>query len=367
VDDPVVNGGRDAQPGLSAMIRLQRGSLGLDLALEAHPGEVVALVGPNGAGKSTVLRAVAGLLPISDGRLVLDGLTLEDTAAGVRLPAHRRRIGVVFQDYLLFPHLSVLDNVAFGPRMRGESRAAARDAAKRMLDQLEAADLAPLRPRTLSGGQAQRVALARAIVSAPRLLLLDEPLAALDAQTRLLVRGELRRQLAAFDGAAVVVTHDALDAAMLADRIVVVEAGRVVQDGTPADVARRPRTEYVARLVGLNLLSGTVSDHAVILDGGGKAYISDRAVGEVHVAFRPASVSLFTTRPDGSPRNLWQGRVVGLEQHGDGVRIEVRDAPSPGRSIVAEVTAAAVADLRLVPGTQVWASVKASDVEVYPR
>ncbi len=353
--------------GLVAQLELQRGDLRLAVDLRVGPGEVVALLGPNGAGKSTVLRTLAGLLPLQRGCAVLGGLTMEDVDAGIRLEPHHRQVGVVFQDYLLFPHLSVLDNVAFGPRARGHPRAYAQQLAHTMLERVGAAGLASAQPRRISGGQAQRVALARALATEPQLLLLDEPLAALDARTRLTVRGELRRHLADFDGAAIVVTHDPVDAAVLADRLVVIEAGEVVQTGTPSEVARRPRTDYVARLVGLNLLAGTGSAHRVDLPGGGAVHTADSADGDVYVAFRPAAVSIFTTRPDGSPRNLWLGRISGIESHGEGVRVEIDAAPQRGSSILAEVTPAAVAELGLLPGAAVWASVKASDVEVYPR
>jgi molybdate transport system ATP-binding protein len=181
------------------------------------------------------------------------------------------------------------------------------------------------------------------------------------------VRGELRRHLRGYGGAALVVTHDPIDASVLADRLVVIEYGKVVQQGRPADVARRPRTDYVARLVGLNLLAGRAAGHRVLLPSGGSVTLAEEAVGEVYVAFRPASVALFTERPDGSPRNLWSGSIVGVEPHGDGVRVEVGGVPDGTSSILAEVTPAAVADLGLRPGAAVWAAVKASDVEVYPQ
>jgi molybdate transport system ATP-binding protein len=352
--------------GLQARLAVVRPGFDLRLDLDVHAGEVVALVGPNGAGKSTALRALAGLLALHEGRVELDGRLLADTSQRLHLPAHERGVGVVFQDHLLFPHLSVLDNVAFGLTARGRPRAQARAAAAAWLARMELAPFAGARPRTLSGGQAQRVALARALATDPGLLLLDEPMAALDARTRLLVRGELRRHLQAFDGATVVVTHDPVDAAVLADRLVVVEDGRVVQSGTPVDVATRPRTDYVARLVGLNLLAGEGDGTSVRLPGGGVVQVAERVRGPVRAAFRPATVSLFTRRPEGSPRNVWPGRVAGLEPHGSGVRIEVVGAPGGESSILAEVTAAAVAELDLRPGSPVWATVKASDVAVYP-
>jgi molybdate transport system ATP-binding protein len=353
--------------GLTADLTVRRGAFTLQLALTAGPGDVVVLLGPNGAGKSTALRALAGLVPLDAGRVTLDDAVLADPAAGVHRPPHERPVGVVFQDYLLFPHLSVLDNVAFGPQARGVRRAEARRHAAHWLDRIGIAELAGARPRAISGGQAQRVALARTLATEPALLLLDEPLAALDARTRLQVRAELRRHLAGFAGATVVVTHDPVDAAVLGDRLVVIEDGGVVQSGAPVEVARQPRTDYVARLVGLNLLAGRAAGRQVLLPAGGVVTASEQNEGEVYAAFRPAAVALFLARPAGSPRNVWPGRIVGLEPHGDGVRVEVGGAPDAGSTLLAEVTPAAVAELGLVPGTEVWAAVKASDISVYPR
>jgi molybdate transport system ATP-binding protein len=251
-------------------------------------------------------------------------------------------------------------------RARGRPVTIARQMAAGWLERIGIAEVASARPRAISGGQAQRVALARALAINPRLLLLDEPLAALDARTRLLVRGELRRHLAEFGGATLVVTHDPVDAAALADRLVVIEHGQVVQQGSPRDVARHPRTDYVARLVGLNLLAGVAEGHQVVLPTGGVVHVAESAVGTVKAAFRPSAVSLFTNRPDGSPRNVWPGRILAIEPHGEGVRIDVGGAPDAASSILAEVTPGAVADLGLQPGSTVWASVKALDVEVYP-
>ncbi len=353
--------------GLAADLSVRRAGFTLQLSLAAGPGEVVVLLGPNGAGKSTALRALAGLLALDAGRIVLDDTVLADAASGRHRPPHSRPVGVVFQDYLLFPHLSVLDNVAFGPRARGVRRPEARRLAGDWLRRIGAADLAPARPRSISGGQAQRVALARALATEPALLLLDEPLAALDARTRLQVRAELRRHLAGFAGATVVVTHDPVDAAVLGDRLVVVEDGRVVQSGSPAEIARQPRTDYVARLVGLNLLAGRAAGARVQLPGGGVVTGAEQHEGEVYATFRPAAVALFLARPAGSPRNVWPGRIVGLEPHGDGVRVEVAGAPDADSTLLAEVTPAAVAELELLVGTEVWAAVKASDISVYPR
>jgi len=340
--------------------------LRLALDLDVAAGEVVALLGPNGAGKSTALRALAGLLRLDGGSIRVGEVVWADAATQQHHPPPARRVGMVFQDYLLFPHLTALDNVAFGLRSRGVPRTVARARAVRWLEVVGAEALAAAKPRSLSGGQAQRVALARALAVDPELLLLDEPLSALDARTRLGVRGELRRHLRDFEGAAVVVTHDPVDAAVLADRLVVIEAGGVVQTGSPSEVARRPRTDYVARLVGLNRYAGFGFGHEVVLPGGGVVRVADEVAGEVHVAFRPSAVSLFLQRPAGSPRNVWRGRVAGLEPHGDGVRVEIAAVPDASSVLLAEVTPAAVAELGLGPGADVFAAVKASDVDAYP-
>ncbi|GGK75071.1 ABC transporter ATP-binding protein [Sphaerisporangium melleum] len=341
---------------LHARLVVTRPAFRLDIELHVGAGEVVALLGPNGAGKTTALRALAGLTGLSEGgHIELDGEPLHTLAV------EHRPIGMVFQDYLLFPHLSALDNVAFGPRCRGASKADARRVAAELLDRVGLADKATARPRHLSGGQAQRVALARALAVRPRLLLLDEPLAALDAHTRLSVRSRLRHDLAGFDGATVLVTHDPLDAMVLADRLIVVEHGAIVQQGAPAEVARHPRTDYVARLVGLNLYRGTAAGRQIKV-GEVPFNVADPLEGPAFLAFSPAAVALYRTRPDGSPRNLWQGVIEGIERHGDSVRVHL------GGPIAAfaDITPAALADLDLTPGRQVWVSVKATETHAYP-
>ena len=349
-------------PALDARLLVERAGFRLDLTLAAAPGEVVALLGPNGAGKSTALRALAGLLPLTGGHLRLDGRTLEDPERRLHTPAESRPVGVVFQDYLLFPHLSALDNVAFGPRCQGRSRKEARAEAARRLERMGLADHGSARPGSLSGGQAQRVALARALAVRPRLLLLDEPLAALDARTRLDVRAQLRRHLAEFEAVAVLVTHDPLDAMVLADRLVVIEDGRQVQSGTPGEIARHPRTDHIARLVGLNLYRGDAAGHLVTLADGTVLTIAEELVGPAFVSFPPSAVTLHRARPESSARNVWQLEVAGLDLHGDQVRVDLTgELP-----LAADLTPAAAAELDLAPGAPVWASVKATQTHGYP-
>jgi molybdate transport system ATP-binding protein len=343
-------------PLLDARLVVRRGAFLLDIVLRVEPGETVALLGPNGAGKTTALRALAGLAPLDDGHLVLDGRDISG------LPPEERPIGVVFQDYLLFPHLSARDNVAFGPRRHGMDRRAALAVADRWLERVGLTDHGRRKPRHLSGGQAQRVALARALAVDPVLLLLDEPLAALDARTRLETRGELRRHLAAHPGATLLVTHDPLDALVLADRLVIVEDGRVVQEGDAATITARPRTDYVARLVGLNLYRGRGAGHAVEIADGFALTSTDSVDGDAFVAFAPSAVALHPHRPEGSPRNTWAAVLADIQHHGDNLRVRL-DGPI---SVAADITPAAAAQLHLEPGQELWVAVKASETRAYP-
>jgi molybdate transport system ATP-binding protein len=363
---PAVPVGPAPGDGLSVSAVVRRGEFVLDVALDVGAGEVVAVLGPNGAGKTTLLRALAGLTALSHGRVTLSGQVLDDVDGDVFRAPENRPVGLVFQNYRLFPHLSVRDNVAFAARSRGTRRGPARAAAGHWLERLELSELADRKPDQLSGGQAQRVALARALASEPLLLLLDEPTAALDARTRLAVRRDLRRHLSAFAGPTVLVTHDPLEAMVMADRLVVIEGGRIVQVGVPAEVARRPATQYVARLVGLNLYAGNrpTGTTRVELSGGGTLVAADpEPSGPVWVALRPAAVSVHTAPPSpGSPRNVWVGRIDGMELLTDRVRLQVDASPST----LVDVTPDAVAELGLIEGMAVWLSAKATDVDVYP-
>ena len=348
--------------GLVIDAEMTRGEFTLRVDLSVLPGEVLGVLGPNGSGKSTLLNAAAGLMPVSRGRILLDGQVVDDAATGEFLEAAQRPVGFVFQNYRLFPHLSVLDNVAFSPRARGGSRHEAHATASHWLSRLGLAPFASRRPADLSGGQAQRVALARALAGSPALLLLDEPLSALDARTRLDVQTELSRHLADFGGPCLLVTHDPLDALVLADRLLVLEDGRIVQEGTPAAVARRPATEYVAKLVGLNLYAGDVDGAKVRLRGGGSFVVPDHDQhGEVLVALRPSAVIISADQPHTSARNSWPAIVVGLTLLTDRVRIDLEGEPSA----LVDVTPSAVSELELTSGSRVWLTAKATDLEVY--
>ena len=349
--------------GLIARFRVgTRTGFVLDLDLAIPPGRTIALLGPNGAGKSTAVRAIAGMIPIEQGLITLNGRVLDDPEARVFLPPEERRIGVVFQDYLLFPHLNVKDNIAFGLRSRGASRRTANDLAAPWVDELGLDDLADQKPRTLSGGQAQRVALGRALVGEPELLLLDEPLAALDvttrAQTRHLLGGHLRK----FPGPRLLITHDPTEAFLLADMVYVLEDGAVTQVGTADDIRLRPRTRYAADLAGSNLFVGDAVD-GVIRVGSLDLFSADTAMsGRVLVSIAPRVIALHLNLPEGSPRNVWQSRVRYVEHLGDRLRVQMGD-PLP---ITAEVTRQAGEQLGLEPGVDIWISIKATEIRVEP-
>jgi molybdate transport system ATP-binding protein len=347
--------------GLVAEVEVVLGELHLDVSLMVERGETVAVVGPNGAGKTTLMRALAGLQLMSAGRVELDGVVLDAPDAGVYVLPERRPVGVVFQDYLLFPHLTVVDNVAFGLRSRGVRRARAAEQALAWLERVGLASYAGAKPSQLSGGQSQRVALARALVGDPALLLLDEPLSALDAGTRAETRRDLQHHLREHDGVRLMITHDPVDAAALADRLVVIEAGQVVQTGTLAELTEHPRSRYVADLVGVNLLPGRAHDGGVDV-GGHVLTVAEPVNGDVLVTIPPRTVTLSRHRPEGTARNVWPGTVDHVESLGDRVRVRVRGP----LAIVAEVTPAAVVDLSIAEGTDVWVAIKATEIDVAP-
>ncbi|MFI1211461.1 ABC transporter permease [Streptomyces sp. NPDC020802] len=331
------------------------------LVLDADPGTTIAVVGPNGAGKTTLLRALLGLTPRAHADLRLGGTDVTG------LPPHRRGVAWVPQDGALFPHLTALANTAYGLRAQGVRRAEARRAAQEWLDRLGVGHLAHRRPAQLSGGQAQRVALARALAARPRLLLLDEPLAALDQSTRARVRHTLRRHLDGFGGVCLIVTHDPVEAVSLADRVLVLDEGRALQDAPPAEVTRHPRSPWVARMLGRNAWPGTASAEGLELaDGGGLFVIAEPLpVGTPALAIiAPEAVSVHRARPTGSPRNVWPGTVREITASGSRLRVLIGSDRAP--DVVAEITPQAAAELGLADGVPVWTSVKATETTVVP-
>jgi molybdate transport system ATP-binding protein len=348
---------------VAADIGLRLGTLDLRVEFEVERGELVALLGPNGAGKSTILRCLAGLAPIDDGRISIDEVIVDEPATGTFVEPEDRSIGVVFQNYLLFENLSVLENVAYGLRSRKRHKADARRIANGWLERVGLAEYAHERPRALSGGQAQRAALARALATDPRLLLLDEPLAALDVGTRAHVRRDLRRHLETFEGMRILVTHDPIDAYALADRVAILDAGRIVQLGSLEDVTARPRSKYVADLVGVNLITGVVSDGVLTSTSGATVAIADEITGRAFVIIRPQAIALSRDQPTGtSARNTWRGTIADIDRVGERVRVKL-DGSLP---LTAEVTSAALAELQLRPGDEVFATAKATDLDCYP-
>lgn len=349
---------------LRARVDAGVGDFRLEVDLACQPGEVVAVLGPNGSGKSTLLRCLAGLVAIDDGHISLSDLVLDDPTTDTFVPPEQRPVGVVFQDYLLFDHLTVVANVAFGLRARGVTRAESHRVASDLLERVGLADRADAHPRELSGGQAQRVALARALATRPGMLLLDEPLAALDVGTRVEVRRSLRRLLDTFEGVRVLVTHDPVDAYALADRVVILEHGRVVQEGTIPQVTAHPRSHYVAELVGTNLISGIVADGVLSTADGARVVVADAVDGAAFAVVRPQSITLtLAADVQTSARNTWRGEIVDLDHLGDRVRVTIGGQ----LPLTAEVTTAAIDALALRPGDVVHASVKATDVVTYAR
>jgi molybdate transport system ATP-binding protein len=334
----------------------------LTLALSIDPGTTVALLGPNGAGKSTAVAALAGLFPVDSGGIALSGRVLDDPGQGIFVPAEERRVGVVFQDYLLFPQSTVLENVAFGLRSRRIPRNQAHARAREWLGRLGLEPLEASRPGDLSGGQAQRVALARALATNPDLLLLDEPLAALDVTTRTELRHILAEHLDQFAGPRLLITHDPTEAFLLADRIHIIEDGAVTQKGTADDIRLRPRTPYAADLAGSNLISGIAS--AGLVDTGAHTLriADDRMEGPVLLTIHPNAISIHAHRPEGSPRNAWSTGVERVEPLGSRVRLRT-GAPLP---ITVELTESARAEMGLRVGREIWVAVKATEIGVEP-
>jgi molybdate transport system ATP-binding protein len=347
---------------LDVDIQLRLSRLNLDVAFTVAAGEVLALLGPNGSGKSTTLRALVGLLPLAGGRVVLDGTVLEDPAQHVKIPPEKRPIGLMFQDYLLFPHMSAVENVAFGLRAKGTDKKTAYAKASETMARLGLDGLASAKPGSMSGGQQQRVAMARALVTDPKLLLLDEPLAALDVSTKTDVRRLLREVLRQSNAANVLVTHDLLDAVALGDRMVVIENGGIVQTGTPAEVTAQPRSQYVADLTGVNLLRGTAHGTVLELDGGGQLTCGSHGSGPALAVIAPAAVSVSRQRPEGGGNNAWPGQISAVDLMGDRVRVRINGTPP----ITGEVAPAAVDELKLDDGGKLWACVDPAAITVYP-
>jgi molybdate transport system ATP-binding protein len=351
--------------GLEFEAAIDRGGFRLEASFSVGAGETLVLVGPSGAGKSTCLAAVAGLLYPGEGRIRCGGDVWCDAAAGIQVPPEKRRVGLLFQDYALFPHLTVGENVGYGPRARGQGRAESRAAAAGWLVRLGLDTLLDRPVTELSGGQRQRVALARALAVEPRVLLLDEPFGSLDVSTRGALRSELRSFLADCGLPTLLVTHDPVDALAFGDRIAVLEAGRISQVGTREELLAEPRSAFVAELAGLNLYRAELAPGHGLKEARVQGVVfhvlADGHAGPAFLAFAPAEVALYADRLPGSPQNAFPGRVREILPLPDRLRV-VLDV---GVLLVAEVTREAAALLGLAAGRPVWATVKATAIRVY--
>lgn len=338
---------------------------GVDLEFDVAAGQVLAILGPNGAGKSTAVHVIAGLLRPDGGMVRCGDRVLTDTSAGIHVPTHDRRVGLMLQDPLLFPHLSAAANVAFSPR-------SSRATAERWLQEVGAADLADRMPRQLSGGQAQRVALARALAAEPDVLMLDEPLAGLDVGVASSMRKVLREVLTRDNRSAVLITHDLLDVVTLADRVLVIESGQVAETGSVATVLAAPRSRFGARLAGVNLVAGTAGPDGVLTTRWGAVWhgvaAPETLPGTPAVAlFTPAAVAVYRDRPHGSPRNTVEVTVGELDSsRAPAVRVRAEEQPDGAPGLAADITADSAAEMRLTPGDRVYFSVKAQEVAVHP-
>lgn len=338
-------------------------SRGVDVEFDIAAGEVLAVLGPNGAGKSTVLHVIAGLVRPDSGTVRVGERVLTDTSARIHVATYDRRVGLLLQDALLFPHLSVLANVAFSPR-------SSRAVAARWLAEVDASDLADRMPRQLSGGQAQRVALARALAAEPDVLLLDEPLAGLDVAAAAAMRKVLRQVLARGGRCAVLITHDLLDVLTLADRVLVLESGQIVESGFTATVLTAPRSRFGARFAGVNLVTGTADTEGVLATQWGAVWhgtpAAELAGGPAVAVFTPAAVAVYREKPHGSPRNTVEVTVAELDSRGPAIRVRADEQPDGAPGLAADITAESAAELRLAPGDHIYFSVKAQEVTVYP-
>lgn len=338
---------------------VRSGDFTLDVGFAVPDDATVAMVGPNGAGKSSTIRVIAGVEPIDSGVIKIGDSVVDDPASGVFVSPRDRRIGVVWQDAALFPHMTALRNVMFGV----PDRSAAEARARQWLERIGASSLADRRASTLSGGETQRVALARALASEPSALLLDEPFAALDASARPEIRALLASVLDEFDGPAVVVTHDSEEAILIADSLVVMEAGRVLQSGSLAEVRSRPASEYVSHFVGVNILQGVAESGVITGDGWALTAADMDTSGDVTITIHPSAVGLFSSRPSGSARNTWEARIEWVTTTDNTARIGLGGP----LTLVAEVTPAGAAAIEARPGSSVWVAVKASEIHATGR
>ncbi len=353
---------------LSVQVKKQLREFPLEMAFEVKPAETLVVIGPSGCGKTTILNIIAGLVPPDDGHVAIGAKVLYDGSSGVSVSAEDRKVGYVFQDFALFPHMSVKENVAYGLRARRHPKAEIPRKVEEVLGLLGITRLKDRRPDALSGGERQRVALARAIACDAEILLLDEPLGSLDAQTRNRVRGELQRMLRVIGRIAIMVTHDYIDALTFGDNICVMDRGRVLQTGPRDQLLHHPKSRFVADLTGVNFFEGTIS--AGSADGLAEIWVGDsclyaasehRELGGTLVAFFPSEVSVSKERPPGSARNVFRSEIREIIHMGDKVRLSLNGA----LLVCAEITADRLQELGVGEGDTVYAAVKETAVKTY--
>lgn len=349
---------------LEADLRLSIGGRALEANISAAPGDVVAVIGRNGAGKTTILRALAGLHPLEAGRVAFDGEVWDSPSENIYIPTERRGIGMLFQENYLFSNMSVLENVTFGLRARKVASSEARRRALELLERLNLESLASRPASELSGGESRRVAFARTFITNPKLLLLDEPLAPADAGSKPVIRRELQAGLGAPGCICILVTHDPADALTLANRLIVVDGGRVVQSGGVDAVLRHPKTDFTADFANINIYKGTAVGGIITIENG-ETIVAASGEGNVIVAIPASAVAVHHHPPQGSPRNAWPGVITHIETHTDRVRLHIEGKPNIGKfNIRADVTAASVRSMDLRPSKSIWVSVKATEVSV---
>ena len=351
---------------LSVTAKKQLREFALCVAFEVKAGETLVIIGPSGCGKTTTLNIISGLLAPDEGRIVLEDQVLLDSAGGVNVAVEKRNIGYVFQDFALFPHLSVADNAAYGLCCRKLRKEAIRERVEWALEMVGLTALAKRKPTQLSGGEQQRVALARAIALESPLLLLDEPLGALDAQTRHNVRGELRAVLRKVQRTAIMVTHDHIDALTFGDQICVLDRGEIVQLGDKQELLASPRCKFVAELIGANFYEGTISSlrrHglAAVRVGESTLYVATEEMGDTLLSFYPSDVTLSATPPAGSAVNVFESVVHEIVHMGDRARVSLNST----LPMVAEITAESLRNLGLQEGSKVYAALKATAIKTY--
>jgi len=353
---------------LSVEVKKQLREFPLEIGFEVKPAETLVIIGPSGCGKTTTLNLISGLVEPDEGNIALGDQVLFDGSGGVSVPTEKRSIGYVFQDFALFPHMTVKENVAYGLRARRRPKAEIPNKVDNVLGLLGITHLRERRPGALSGGERQRVALARAIACDAEILLLDEPLGSLDAQTRNQVRGELQRMLRVIGQITIMVTHDYIDALTFGDKVCVMDKGRVLQMGPREELLHHPKSRFVADLTGVNFFEGTISSGSE--EGLAEVWVGDsclhavcegKDVGGVLVAFFPSEVTISPERPLGSARNVFRSQVKEIIHMGDKVRVSLNGA----LPMCAEISAEALKELRLGEGDTVYASLKATAIRTY--